>query len=140
MTANNAELAEIAQRFADLLSDQRGQGLISLAQLKTHLEKHKLGGGPREAGACLVAATNDLINHVRAAEVVQPPPAPPTEWVHGWLKTHGLEEHSANFIDAKICTKADVSAAPKFTESDLNDLGIKPLGDNRRLVRLIAGL
>lgn len=139
-TTNNAELTEIAQRFADLLSDQLGQGTISLAQLQNHLEKHKLGGGPREAGACLVAATNDLINHARAPEVMQPTPAPPTEWVHGWLKTHSLEEHSAKFIGAKICTKEDVSAAPKLSESDLNDLGITPLGDNRRLVRLIAGL
>ena len=137
---NDAELAEVSQRFADLLCDQLGRGTISLAQLQNHLEKYRLGGGSREAGACLAAVPDDLINHVRAPEVAKPTPAPPTEWVHGWLKAHSLEEYSPKFIEAKICTKEDLAAEPKLSDSDLNDLGVKVLGDNRRLVRLIAEL
>jgi len=136
----DSALAEIARRFADLLSDALGSGMISLTQLKTHLAKFRLGGGAHQAGACLHAVTDDIINHVRAPKVAQPAPPPPSEWVHGWLKTHNLEQHSSHFINAKLCTKEDVSAAPKLADSDLTDLGIKPLGDIRRLARLIQGL
>jgi len=84
---------ETGNEFAQACSDAQGQGLVSLAMLTEHFERHK--GEPEEA----VKAVAAEMTHVeRVAPKPKEPPPEPTDFVAGWLKSNGLENYVRNFL------------------------------------------
>ena len=56
--------------------------------------------------------------------------------IGGWLRSLGLGEYEAIFRENKI----DETVLPKLTADDLKELGVRALGDRRKLLDAIAGL
>src|SRR6202790_2840043 len=56
--------------------------------------------------------------------------------VGGWLRRLGLEQYEAAFRENKI----DDTVLPSLTEEDLKDLGVRFVGDRRKLLDAIAAL
>jgi class 3 adenylate cyclase len=56
--------------------------------------------------------------------------------IGGWLRSIGLGEYEAVFRENKI----DETVLPKLTADDLKELGVRALGDRRKLRDAIAGL
>jgi hypothetical protein len=56
--------------------------------------------------------------------------------IGGWLRSLGLGEYEAVFRENKI----DETVLPKLTADDLKELGVRALGDRRKLLDAIAGL
>jgi hypothetical protein len=56
--------------------------------------------------------------------------------IGGWLRSLGLGEYEATFRENKI----DETVLPKLTADDLKELGVRALGDRRKLLDAIAGL
>jgi class 3 adenylate cyclase len=56
--------------------------------------------------------------------------------IGGWLRSLDLGEYEAIFRENKI----DETVLPKLTADDLKELGVRALGDRRKLLDAIAGL
>jgi class 3 adenylate cyclase len=56
--------------------------------------------------------------------------------VGGWLRRLGLEQYEAAFRENRI----DDTVLPSLTAEDLKDLGVRFVGDRRKLLNAIAGL
>ena len=89
-------------------------------------------------------ATMPLPPVERAKPAEEPPPAPapkePTEWVHTWLKGHGLERLAPKLIDARFVDEDDLKMEPKLTLEELEKLGVEKAAERRKLLGLIRGL
>ena len=127
-----------ATAFARSLTDGGGHGRISRFQLEAYLEKaveENYG-----VGKAAMEAKKELLEHVRP----EPPPAPapkePTEWVHSWLKGHGLERLAPKLIDARFVDEDDLKMEPKLTLEELEKLGVEKAAERRKLLGLIRGL
>merc|ERR1711939_1094652 len=90
--------------------------------------------------AAFAAEKKEDVEHVRP----EPPPAPapkePTEWVHTWLKGHGLERLAPKLIDARFVDEDDLKMEPKLTLEELEKLGVEKAAERRKLLGLIRGL
>lgn len=134
--AVEAQTSDLATKLAATLSDEAGEGLVSIAQLEAHLSRHKATGGE----ACVSAARAELLDAPRPERPPAAEPEAPTEWVHGWLTQAGLGELSSKFIDAKLCERTDLLAEPALQLSDLKEIGIDKPGDQRRMLALLKEL
>lgn len=124
-----------ATRFAKLLSDTTGCGLVSLHQVHAHFERHA------DAAAAVNSAVKEMIEVVRVKPEVPPPPPEPTEWIYTWLKAEGLEEYAEKFIEQHMLDKAEFVAMPRLTMEQLETvIGIDTLGHRRKIHRMIEGL
>mmetsp|Transcript_5329 Transcript_5329/g.12607 ORF Transcript_5329/g.12607 Transcript_5329/m.12607 type:complete len:224 (-) Transcript_5329:1022-1693(-) len=131
-----AELGALAVQLANKLTNDLGMAThVSKAMLAAHLARHA------EAGpAACVAAVDELTTASPPERVPKPTPPEPTEWVFGWLRSHGLEEYAPGLIGAKMCDKRDFVSTPPITLEDLDKLGVKALGDARKLFNMIQDL
>ena len=136
--AEKEDVEAHATAFARSLTDGGGHGRISRYQLEAYLEKaveEKYGwweggdggeeGAPRARPSGAAAA---------------PAPKEPTEWVHTWLKGHGLERLAPKLIDARFVDEDDLKMEPKLTLEELEKLGVEKAAERRKLLGLIRGL
>ena len=65
-----------------------------------------------------------------------------TDWIHKALlvEDKSLARYSRKFIDANLTSRDAVLAEPPLEASDLENLGINKLGDQRRILRMLQRL
>mmetsp|Transcript_22922 Transcript_22922/g.45325 ORF Transcript_22922/g.45325 Transcript_22922/m.45325 type:complete len:282 (-) Transcript_22922:65-910(-) len=135
------------EMLLDSLTDEIGNGKVSLFQLEAYLGQHLDQNASDSTKEQLLAKLYDqdnlrqLLQPHKPTPVETPPPTVPTEWIYSWLKGHGLEEYANSFIQAKLCSKEDLCLPPLLSDNEIkNELGISSLGDRRRLLQLLGDL
>jgi len=139
---------QLAWAFAHIVTDELGFGRASLFQIDAHLAKHAATATGDDGGfffvgaqAALDTAVASLVAVVRTPPPPKPAPPLPTEWVYGWLKEAGLEQHASGFIAAELGTREELVAEPSLEEKDLEDaVGVKKLGHRRQIMRMLKKL
>ena len=84
-----------------------------------------------------MAGISSMLEPEKKAPAPRPTPAEPTHWVYLWCKRVGVEDVASNFADNEMTSREDVFAEPALTRNDLEAIGIKKLGMQRRVLRLI---
>lgn len=123
------------------LTDELGLAEFSCWQIKHYLDG--VEGGPRKAIAGLAEGLPSL--HVADAARKRPDPPQPkperTDWVHVWLKEHGLEQYSDKFLQQALQTREDVLTVSKELDlAALEKLGVDKLGHRQKIIKLLAEL
>lgn len=146
------EIEQLATAFASALCDGAGRCVASLCQVEQHLDKYKptpsaeasadavVARRLEAAPACVAAVRAEFHEHARAARPPVAEKVVPTEWVYGWLKATGLEEHADAFIQQGLKERADFTLEPRLTVNDLAKIGVDKAGEARRLLQMISEL
>jgi hypothetical protein len=103
------EVEQEAFIFGTLLTDERGNGLVSLLEVEKHLARH-----PADAAAARASALQELLDPPLPAAPPAPQDAPePTEWVYTWLKRGETpcDTHQKKIVSSLVADSAPDKAA-----------------------------
>lgn len=128
---------KVAHTFALNLTDELGVCDFSYLQVQEFLER-PIAATPEKALSCLREGlpVPEVAEAARKEPEAPPQPEESKDWVHTWLKSKGLEQHSAVFLAQELKTREDVLTAPLDHEL-LEKMGIKQIGVRGTILRMI---
>ena len=143
-------LQHLGFQFGSLLTDERGNGLVSLLEVDKYLQQY-----PKDASAAVSNILKYLLQPPRPEG--PPPPAPtppPSEWVYGWLKRgevneeegeegggEELEKYATFFVEEGLSSREDLAVGPALADAVLSSvLNVSKLGHRRKIMRMQARL
>jgi len=121
--------------FAMSITDEMGRGLASRIQINAHLKKYA-----DDMQAALDNARKDLVEVKRIVVAPVPPPKIPNFWVTQWLNSLGLKHLSMHFIGQSLSHYEDVVVEPILEVEELKKMGVRKVGDQRKIRREIKRL
>lgn len=128
----------MARTFALNLTDELGVCDFSRCQVQEYLGSSH-AATPKKA----LSSLQDGLQPLAVAEAARkkpeapPPPEESKEWVHLFLKSKGLEQHSQIFLDQELKSREDVLGAP-LDHALLEKIGIRQVGVRGQILRMIG--